>query len=291
MRTAWLRTSVSRFSSKLVHLSVSLIGHSRTVVALVDSGATLNFINESIVTTLGLEPERCTPTQVLLADGRVLAHSNRQVTLKTSIAGIPQTQTFLIAPIGVHSIILGMPWLEYTNPTIDWRNKTVHLTSNASPPQPLEKRPEILPPKLEAPPFRRVKKKKTQNPLKSPPPRSPPRVRLTTKVNSNDQLYVLHLDEIISFPEYLSAAQEASISNPPPIPEEYADLAEVFSKKKAHELPPTRGPLDHHIHLEKDSKPVFGPIYNLSEMELQVLKEYIEENLPKGFIRRGCRWV
>jgi len=30
-------------------------------------------------------------------------------------------QTFLVAPIGIHSIILGMPWLEYTNPTIDWR--------------------------------------------------------------------------------------------------------------------------------------------------------------------------
>jgi len=50
-------------------------------------------------------------------------------------------------------------------------------------------------------------------------------------------------------------------------------------------LPPHRGPLDHHIPLEEGSKPVFGPIYNLSETELQVLKEYIEENLRKRFIR------
>jgi len=50
-------------------------------------------------------------------------------------------------------------------------------------------------------------------------------------------------------------------------------------------LPPHCGPLDHHIHLEEGSKPVFGPIYNLSETELQVLKEYIEENLRKRFIR------
>ena len=50
-------------------------------------------------------------------------------------------------------------------------------------------------------------------------------------------------------------------------------------------MPPNRGPLDHHIHLEEGSKPVFGPIYNLSETELQVLKEYIDENLRKRFIR------
>ena len=58
----------------------------------------------------------------------------------------------------------------------------------------------------------------------------------------------------------------------------------MFSKNKAHEFPPNRGPLDHHIHLEEGSKPIFDPIYNLSETELQVLKEYIDENLQKRFI-------
>ena len=48
---------------------------------------------------------------------------------------------------------------------------------------------------------------------------------------------------------------------------------------------PDCGPLDHHIHLEEGFKPVFGLIYNLSETELQVLKEYIDENLHKHFIR------
>jgi len=90
----------------------------------------MNFINERVVATLGLETEPCAPTRVLLADGRTLAHSNRQVMLKFTIAGVTQTQTFFVAPIGVHSIILGMPWLEYPNPTIDWRLKTVQIGSN-----------------------------------------------------------------------------------------------------------------------------------------------------------------
>ena len=31
-------------------------------------------------------------------------------------------------------------------------------------------------------------------------------------------------------------------------------------------------------------EPGFGPIYQLSEKELQVLREYLEENLKKSFI-------
>jgi hypothetical protein len=271
---------------------VSLIGLFSTIVALVDSGATMNFINECIVATLGLETEPCAPTRVVLADGRVLAHSNRQITLKFTIAGITQTQTFLVAPIGIHSIILGMPWLEHTNPTIDWRLKTVQFGVNlpSSPNRSeIENSPEtteieIVPAKPEITPSERVKKKKKQKskprhpPPQRPPPPIPAKVRLTTKINSNDEVYVLHLDGIVCLSEYLSAAHEEAQNNLPPIPKEYEDLAEVFSKKKAHELPPHRGPLDHHIDLEEGSKPVFGPIYNLSETELQVLKEYIDEN-------------
>lgn len=69
------------------------------------------------------------------------------------------------------------------------------------------------------------------------------------------------------------------------IPQEYRDLAEVFSEKKANKLPSHRGRLDHSITLEEGFKPAYGPIYNLSETELSVLKSYIEEYLAKGYIR------
>jgi len=69
------------------------------------------------------------------------------------------------------------------------------------------------------------------------------------------------------------------------IPSEYKDLAEVFSEKKANTLPLHRGRLDHSIVLEEGSKPAYGPIYNLSENELSVMKSYIEEYVKKGFIR------
>jgi len=62
---------------------------------------------------------------------------------------------------------------------------------------------------------------------------------------------------------------------------QHRDLAVVFSKKEADKL------LSHRckIVLEKDASLHYGPIYPLSEEENKVLKEHIEENLKKSFIR------
>ena len=297
MRSAHISTSLSKPSGNLLYLSVFLSRFSSTIAAMIDSGASLNFIHEYIVSLLQIPTKPCSPIRVTLADGRILTHSNRQVTLDVTIAGIPQRHTFYVAPIGVHTMILGMPWLEHTNPLIDWRLKKVETRVLTSPPTPIvsdsesqspeSAKSEVSPNHVSSPSHVRVKKpKKTRRPPPEPKPRpSPPKVCLTRKIGSRDQIYVLHLDSITPFPEYLSALSATTQDATPEIPEEYRDLAEVFSKPKAHELPQHRGPLDHHIDLEPGSKPVFGPIYNLSETELQVLKDYIDENLRKRFIR------
>src|SRR5205814_5580118 len=194
--------------------------------------------------------------------------------------------------------ILGMPWLESVNPVIDWRRKTilsyfVHDLPAFSPPTSSES-PDLaslreattLPSTIKRK-SKRHRSKRRRSPLdyEPKPPKLPPKVRLTRQINSNDEVYLLHLDEIYSLPEYLSNLATEQATESPVIPEEYRDLAEAFSKSKSEELPPHHGSLDHSIPLDKDSKPVFGPIYNLSETELQVLREYIEEKLRKGFIR------
>ena len=68
----------------------------------------------------------------------------------------------------------------------------------------------------------------------------------------------------------------------PLIPSEYADLANVFSKDAANTLP-EHGNQD--LRLETPGAPSFGLIYNLSQNELEVLREYIAENLAKRFIQ------
>ena len=62
------------------------------------------------------------------------------------------------------------------------------------------------------------------------------------------------------------------------------DYADVFSPKKADKLPPHRS-YDHEIRLTSDKKLPFGKIYSMSREELQTLRDWLDENLRKGFIR------
>ncbi|KAG5716920.1 hypothetical protein E4T56_gene8539 [Termitomyces sp. T112] len=68
------------------------------------------------------------------------------------------------------------------------------------------------------------------------------------------------------------------------VPPEYHEFADVFSKGSAKELPLHRS-YDHQINLEEGTSPPFGKIYNMSEIELRALKEYLDDMLSKGFIR------
>ena len=62
------------------------------------------------------------------------------------------------------------------------------------------------------------------------------------------------------------------------VPPEYHDFANVFSEGEAKTLPPHR-PYDHKIDLEEGMEPPFGKIYNMSETELKLLKDYIDDML------------
>jgi hypothetical protein len=76
-----------------------------------------------------------------------------------------------------------------------------------------------------------------------------------------------------------------SLNPPTAVPIEYAEFADVFEPTNSQKLPPHRPGIDHEIPLISNVKPVYGPIYNLSETELQALKEYIDNMVAKGFIR------
>jgi len=68
------------------------------------------------------------------------------------------------------------------------------------------------------------------------------------------------------------------------VPAEYHEFLPLFSETLAKNLPPHR-PYDHKIPLREGFTPPFGPLYSMCRTELQTLKEWLEENLSKGFIR------
>ncbi len=100
--------------------------------ALVDSGATYNFISQAVADRLGLQPARSgrrwrravrQPPLVAAVNGKLLRTTAvvRQIVRMCDSAGVKRTHVvnFVIAYICSYDVILGMAWLQKQNPDIN----------------------------------------------------------------------------------------------------------------------------------------------------------------------------
>ena len=71
---------------------------------------------------------------------------------------------------------------------------------------------------------------------------------------------------------------------PTKIPSKYSDFADVFFLKLAVKLPKHTRINEYTIKLVDDWQSLYGPIYSLGLVELEILKAYIENNMANGFI-------
>ena len=178
------------------------------------------------------------------------------------------------------SAVLGYSWLSDYNPLIDWKKRSIHFrTAPATRPvsDPVPQASPMAPPEPTPP---------------TPTPDAPKSVPQVSVVNAAAFARACRLPGSESFTLNLSATsvlgRATSVSGIPPdlsgVPPEYHEFADVFSKTKADILPEHR-PYDLKITLEEGATPPLGPIYSLSKIELDTLRDYIEENLRSGFIR------
>ena len=105
---------------------------------------------------------------------------------------------------------------------------------------------------------------------------------MTKRISKGDVISLILINAISE--EKINVLDANGLGQTPEIPDCYKDLADAFSQKESQTLPPHSGTLDHHIPLEDSAKPAFGPIYTLSELELKVLKQYLEEKLKNDAI-------
>ena len=95
------------------------------------------------------------------------------------------------------------------------------------------------------------------------------------------QRFKIHLSDLsVSGKSAVVSDETPDLSH---IPEDYHDFADVFNKAKADTLAPHR-PYDLKINLEEGASPPVGVMYSLSQLELQVLWEFIDEHIRIGFI-------
>jgi hypothetical protein len=68
------------------------------------------------------------------------------------------------------------------------------------------------------------------------------------------------------------------------VAEYYHEFLPLFNKVLADRLPPHRPGIDHEVRVNDRETPTRGPLYSMPRAELVVLKEWLEENMTKGFI-------
>jgi hypothetical protein len=98
--------------------------------ALIDSGADISCIDWQFVRKHQLPTTKLkTPIRARNADHSFNKNGDirHTCTLFLNVEGIAQKITLHVMALGRDNVILGLPWLKSTNPTIDWKNRTLTI--------------------------------------------------------------------------------------------------------------------------------------------------------------------
>jgi transposase InsO family protein len=230
--------------------------------ALLDSGSSANFISGTAVLRAGLKPYRKqTPYSLHVANGERMPTESgisHAVNTELNIQGHQEKIHLDVFGLAAHDVVLGLPWLREHNPRIDWTNSLLSFE-------------DCRGKRNQKPAHRQCSMvdEKMINNITSQPTRTQRTVNLDIFDRNTDLL------------------EEKETTAPPDIPERYKEFIQLFQEELGPAALPKHQPWDCEITLEEGKTPGFGPIYKLSEKELEALREYLKAMLKKGFIRRS----
>ena len=279
---------------------------------LIDSGAPYPIIRKDVALRLGLKIARDPNAKPLQWGNGESAATEAEVTypVALTIQGHTEMITFSVIESGDAEAMLGYSWLTRHCPTIDWKSGLIqwnseHCRENCLTPNKamIDRVKELFPKEkiegmMEVP---IVKLNENNKLIEDPEETRKTRVYVVTcskETSKEHDYYVItahnstddHNERINAmrlFSEYHDAEDafiELTEEDRASFPQQYKEYVDVFSKNKADILPEHR---QWDIPIETDDKftPKWGPLYNLSQEEMKLLKEYIDDNLQKGFIR------
>lgn len=273
--------------------------------ALIDSGAQKSFIDSAFARRHQLHTTPLSrPIRLNMADGNPSLHGpvTEEAHVHLTISERHhETIALNLTRLHNHPVILGIDWLHKHNPAINWRKHVVSFNDGYCNKHCFEQYPDRASYLLSC--------LSCLEPENNPCEQCPDHLSHSLSCLScfdpdpenipeptADDYYLCQV-----FLAYLSmqSASEPSCPDPvsvsvllqheetkPALPEMYSSFQSLFEDREPGVLPPHR-PFDHAIPLEPDAKIPFGPLYTLSQTELQALREYIDDNLKKGFIRRS----
>jgi hypothetical protein len=173
-----------------------------------------------------------------------------------------------VTKLGQQPIVLGIPWLQLHDATISWKDNTLTFASeycrqNCG----IRHRKRI---RGVAP------EKGTTKALDVCMIGAAAFVHLADRARKAPQSYQVFAVSLKDVERAL--APKVTIDPREKLPKEYHEFLSVFSRQEADKLPPHRS-YDHKIQLKEGSEPSFGPLYDMSREELQVLRKELDEGL------------
>ena len=251
---------VSKVFSAQVEVSTSS-QHQVHVLALLDTGANSCFMDREFALAQKISLHKL-PYQasVVVIDGRPIASGNiteGSEPVRVVLDDLACVISFNIISSPEHPIVLGLPWFELHKLSIDWQKQTIRCQSQG------KKEIQMLEDGNVKAKYRKISTISLQQ---------------LRKEGRKEEMFVFAIST--------KPFKESEGSSKIKLPHKYKEFADVFDKVKVGILLEHR-PYDCPIDLQPVKEPPWGPIYNLSPTKLEVLREYIDENLANGFIRHS----
>jgi hypothetical protein len=230
-------------------MTVHFLAHTKSkraeALALVDSGATENFMNLDYARYLRLPIQRLTtPRKLYNMDGTSNQSSNLLYYIDLSVqTGSKRINLrFFLSNLGENKAILGYPWFAAMQPQIDWRRGWIDHSQL----------PIIF---------------RTPDTTKA---RFLPRMTNVPRESSTLQIGRLHI---------------RTADPNPKIPLQYRAFERVFSEEASHEFPPSRPWDHAIDLKPGAPVALPGKLIPLCQTELGVLRKFVKEHLTRGMIR------
>lgn len=223
---------------------------------MIDSGATRNYMDPRTKEALQiLGRQKPTPIPLTGLNGEKLMEEG--ITEETGwlpmiIDKHFKMINFDIAKLGRDDVILGIPWLRRHNPEIHWDEGQLQLT--------------------------RCNYGTTQT-IKASATKESLEVTIKETINTplQDEAKGMVVTDVTEEERQLASSTNVVL------PTEYKEFRDLFDR--TYKTLPDHREWDHTIPLKEGKEPVPQKIYPVSGNEEEALKEYIKENLEKGYIR------
>jgi hypothetical protein len=237
--------------------------------ALVDSGATDNFLTPSLAARLGLRIQKLKyPKPILTVDGS--EHKQGKLTeyadLVLKLGEQRRKQRFYIVTLGHDRAILGFPFLSKFNPSINWVKGEIIGHKGVEIEPDVEDRETGL-----------IRILRLQNEA----------IKQCGEPTENEELRCVIRK--VSFAQQWAAAADKPEERmtTAQIPPKYQEHWKVFDEEHAKRFPPSRLENMRIKFTPNAPEELDCKIYPLNQRELETLRKYLAEELAKGFIEDG----